>query len=449
MQPMPCMYCQEDLIPLSISQRQVHYDQHLNVGYEHVVEGSPMKPIVIDDNSLETSPTKSKKRSDSATASSRKNGHKKIMMFPCQRETDDFWYPAQATTPPPSFTPGLIYVLKKGIAKGHTKGLIRKAALCYGDAVHVSRESWDANWGCGYRNFLMACAGLMSQTKQPLYFPLLDSPLPPSIRNLQQWIESAWKEGYDPEGQQELKKLINTTKWIGTADLWVAFTFRGIPAELVDFNYESKGQAKASELVIDWVVNYFTPNSPSSKPSNAFESMKMTPIAMTDKMPLILQHNGHSRTVVGYEIDKNGATNLLVFDPSFRPDSTIRNAALAEFAASGQQASSTLTATSSLKRKRSVVSVQDENVQDGNSSAKRTTSTSKPLTPPKDAGQKGKGKAREGQEMDTFRLVKKFRLDPKSLSKKKQYQILYFPMTAPLTDYEKGQKKQVRSTKIS
>ena len=35
----------------------------------------------------------------------------------------------------------------------------------------------------------------MNQKQQPLYFPLLDSPIPPSVRNLQVWIEAAWKEG--------------------------------------------------------------------------------------------------------------------------------------------------------------------------------------------------------------------------------------------------------------
>lgn len=33
-------------------------------------------------------------------------------------------------------------------------------------------------------------------------------------------------------------------------------------------------------------------------------------------MPLILQHNGHSRIIVGYEVDGRGITNLLMFDPS-------------------------------------------------------------------------------------------------------------------------------------
>jgi hypothetical protein len=103
----------------------------------------------------------------------------------------------------------------------------------------------------------------MSQEQQPLYFPLLDTALPPSIRNLQSWIESAWEDGlmvsgipsptifecctlgFDPEGHKELKSLVGTSKWIGTAgmfnatpdlpyshlvkDLWVAFSSRGIP----------------------------------------------------------------------------------------------------------------------------------------------------------------------------------------------------------------------------
>jgi hypothetical protein len=46
-----------------------------------------------------------------------------------------------------------------------------------------------------YRNYEMACAALMDQTEQPLYFPLLDSPIPPGVRNLQRWVEAAWNDG--------------------------------------------------------------------------------------------------------------------------------------------------------------------------------------------------------------------------------------------------------------
>lgn len=106
----------------------------------------------------------------------------------------------------------------------------------------------------------------MSQAMQPTYFPLLDRPTPPGVRNLQSSIEEAWKHGtphivfckayvdnrrspgYDPEGAEQLKhRLVGTGKYIGTGglsasqiaalrpadapcpDLYAAFTYRGIP----------------------------------------------------------------------------------------------------------------------------------------------------------------------------------------------------------------------------
>ena len=81
----------------------------------------------------------------------------------------------------------------------------------------------------------MACTALINQTTQPLYFPLLDDPIPPGVRNLQYWIEDAWADGtmsclsyfplftlvilgFDGEGAEDLRhKLVGTKKWIGTA----------------------------------------------------------------------------------------------------------------------------------------------------------------------------------------------------------------------------------------
>jgi hypothetical protein len=71
------------------------------------------------------------------------------------------------------------------------------------------------------------------------------------------------------------------------------------------------------ELLVNWVVEYFAPKkSQDSTPLNLFDTLNNSPIIVTDKMPLILQHNGHSRTIVGFEVDKNGVTNLLLFDPA-------------------------------------------------------------------------------------------------------------------------------------
>jgi hypothetical protein len=147
------------------------------------------------------------------------------------KEMDVFWYPSQATSPPSNYTPGwrtiscdlalnnahivypgIIPLLKNHLWTCHAEGITCRAALCYKGSVHVNRELWDASWGCGYvcrvrscailndgefryRNFSMVCAALMDQTSQPLYFPLLDAPIGPGVRNLQTWIESAWQAG--------------------------------------------------------------------------------------------------------------------------------------------------------------------------------------------------------------------------------------------------------------
>ncbi len=76
-----------------------------------------------------------------------------------------------------------------------------------------------------------------------------------------------------------------------------------------------------------WIVDYFDPvdSSTGKQFVSALTSEKKTvgdalrgasPVKVTDRMPLILQHQGHSRTIVGYEIAKNGTINLLTFDPA-------------------------------------------------------------------------------------------------------------------------------------
>jgi len=55
---------------------------------------------------------------------------------------------------------------------------------------------------------------------------------------------------------------------------------------------------------------------------------------------------------------------------------------------------------------------------------------------------------RAEDRMDFADIVNFFRLDPKTLGRKKEYQILYFPMTEPLTPAEQLARQDVHSTKI-
>lgn len=53
-----------------------------------------------------------------------------------------------------------------------------------------------------------------------------------------------------------------------------------------------------------------------------------TAVHQTSKQPLYLQHQGHSRTVVGVDMTKNGNW-LLIFDPSKSVSSQLRLQSLA------------------------------------------------------------------------------------------------------------------------
>ena len=77
-----------------------------------------------------------------------------------------------------------------------------------------------------------------------------------------------------------------------------------------------------------WVRNYFRDgqtgsaskigSSPGQAPTSAFDTLmssKGSNVQQTELLPLYLQHQGHSRTIVGMETVKSGETHLLLFDP--------------------------------------------------------------------------------------------------------------------------------------
>ncbi|KAJ7756846.1 peptidase family C78-domain-containing protein [Mycena maculata] len=468
-----CQICSANLDRLSVPQRNLHYDKHF--GDEPKPDPKAAHP---QPKSHSFPASSSKKPSQSASDSPSRAGFSfkdwggsiKFKGVWNDKEKDKFWYPAQSANPPPNFTPGLILLLKKHLSKSHSAGNTRRAVLCYDRAVLVNRELWDAGWGCGYRNFMMACTSLMDQQIQPLYFPLLDHPMPPSVRNLQHWIEDAWEAGFDPEGARQLKNLVGSKKWIGTTDLQVAFTSRGIPSKLVDFDL--KANARGSEILTNWVVEYFSHPHGSVDSDKAVKDQRpktinevllgASAVTSTPRMPLILQHAGHSRTIVGYEVSKKGFVNLLEFDPSKIPKKRLHQAGLDTFSSMPPRQdiprTNAVASTSSGKRpatpqsinptplKRSRVDNQgrrpddddDDEVQIIHDSRDenlpgRGKITSSVTSPARD---KKKGKEKPEDTMSTSDVLNFFRLDPKKLEKNKAYQVLYFPMTGPLSDLE-------------
>lgn len=178
---------------------------------------------------------------------------------------------------------------------------------------HYASTYGDKGWGCGYRNMQMMISSLLHHTgyNEQLYKQwvvggmTVRGELPsrsamPSISRLQQHIEWAWRQGFDLQGCDQLGgKLSNTRKWIGATEVVTVLSSLRIRCQLIDFHRPTSANGSHPEL-FNWVLEYFQANDDF-------------------KPPLYLQHQGHSRTIVGVEQLKDGTVLLLVLDPSHSP----------------------------------------------------------------------------------------------------------------------------------
>lgn len=172
------------------------------------------------------------------------------------------------------------------------------------DTNHYCSSEGDRGWGCGYRNFQMLLSSLLRLED----YKTVTSDMPvPSIPRVQGLIEEAWGEGLDPQGASHFNhKLKGTRAWIGATEIYSLFTALRIRAHIVDF-HQPTGPGNTHPRLFEWVRQYFNQSLKSGRiPSR---------IIQTSLPPLYLQHQGHSRTVVGLEQKKNGSLCLLILDP--------------------------------------------------------------------------------------------------------------------------------------
>ncbi|XP_030750524.1 zinc finger-containing ubiquitin peptidase 1-like [Sitophilus oryzae] len=173
---------------------------------------------------------------------------------------------------------------------------------------HYASSYGDKGWGCGYRNIQMIISSLLTHTgyNERLY-KLWHKEKPPrsavpSISRLQSLIEEAWSQGFDIQGSEQLGcRLVNTRKWIGATEVVTLLSFLRIRCQLVDFHRPTGPRGSHPEL-FKWVWNYF----------ESAAAGEFTP-------PLYLQHQGHSRTIMGIELHRDSSLVLLVLDPSHSP----------------------------------------------------------------------------------------------------------------------------------
>uniref|UniRef100_A0ACB8GCB0 Zinc finger-containing ubiquitin peptidase 1 n=1 Tax=Sphaerodactylus townsendi TaxID=933632 RepID=A0ACB8GCB0_9SAUR len=73
--------------------------------------------------------------------------------------------------------------------------------------------------------------------------------------------------------------------------------------QIIDF-HQATGPSGTHPRLLEWVLSYY-----SSDKKNGPKVLR------TSKPPIYLQHQGHSRTIVGIEERKNKSLCLLIFDP--------------------------------------------------------------------------------------------------------------------------------------
>uniref|UniRef100_A0A8C6CTC8 Zinc finger-containing ubiquitin peptidase 1 n=1 Tax=Moschus moschiferus TaxID=68415 RepID=A0A8C6CTC8_MOSMO len=203
-----------------------------------------------------------------------------------------------------------------GIDDGKTKtsGITEALYRYYQNAATDVRRVWlsagvdhfhssfgDKGWGCGYRNFQMLLSSLL---QNDAYDDSLKGMSVPCIPKIQSMIEDAWKEGFDPQGASQLNNRLQGTKaWIGACEIYTLLTSLRIKCRIVDF-HKSTGPLGTHPRLFEWILSYY-----------ASEREGSPKVVCTSKPPIYLQHQGHSRTVVGIEERKNRTLCLLVFDP--------------------------------------------------------------------------------------------------------------------------------------
>eukprot|EP01043_Picozoa_sp_COSAG02_P000878 COSAG02_NODE_18_length_54986_cov_345.599322_12_plen_552_part_00 len=240
-----------------------------------------------------------------------------------------------------------------------------------------------SHWSCGYRNAQMLCAALLAGHNGAKFHGVLfgGTGVVPNVGGLQVWIERAWGLGWDAAARQTFagSRLRDTSNWIGACEVWALLRSFGLQPVVVDFrdaNREGLSDEAGRQRLVDWVWRYFTsPDPPDPSLQDAARPWRpqgtcagaqsgaalrgrenlphdvgglrnhglLLPERQFDvqfagsntgagagsahgraspyRPPLYLQHEGHSRTVVGIERRVDGVRtkkvtwNLLFWDP--------------------------------------------------------------------------------------------------------------------------------------
>eukprot|EP00937_MAST-01D_sp_MAST-1D-sp2_P005548 g5548.t1 len=161
------------------------------------------------------------------------------------------------------------------------------------------------------------------------------APWQPRVLGMQQRLEQAWVEGFDPKGAAHFRGAVaGTKKLVGATECAALLRHGRVRAALLDFDNPQSGQALARD-VLEWVWAYFEAGAcaaVAAVPARAVagggrgggaggdgaggSSVVSSGVRWTSRPPLHLQWTGHSVAVVGIARTASGAQQLLIFNPA-------------------------------------------------------------------------------------------------------------------------------------
>jgi zinc finger-containing ubiquitin peptidase 1 len=203
--------------------------------------------------------------------------------------------------------------------------------LCDTTVMHCGGDFGDSGWGCGYRNiqmqaaYLLNCGGATQERYRSTIFDKNGSL--PTVPKVQEWLEAAWRAGFDRDGASQLEHYIsNTKKLIGATECSAVLRSFGVKAHVCDFRApklpEDEFERLRQQAELDahrdnarhpgrkkqkkpkWISPYAPCTEVADFCWRFFAARQPTPAvdassdagARTFCPPLYLQHEGHSRT---------------------------------------------------------------------------------------------------------------------------------------------------------
>ena len=199
--------------------------------------------------------------------------------------------------------------------------VVTALALCQQEGWTLPEQH--ENWTCGYANLGALLQCLASGGRQRL-------PTSTEPAALQALIERAWEEGFDPEGRAEFGgRLVGKRGkrgWIGAPEMACVLWHLRVDALLVEVDNEQGAGRDSGNGVFEAVRACLAPGRGQPQP----QALSPHGDSVTS-LPIILQGDGHSRTVLG--LSSSSATSprrpeLVLSDPRVHAAGGVRGEAL-------------------------------------------------------------------------------------------------------------------------